>query len=704
MVLKLLSATALSLVLVAALTVMTAGGQEAPAGGDAGGGLPEGWMDQPVGEFLQAFDAWVGGAPTDVEREEVAAHLISFLRTQSFVETAPAAEVLGVLNRTLEHLRAFYTSEVASEVGPLLEARLEAEPQIASSGAFDDVSENVWDCAQCAGVRRSVVAAGAAAWAQANDLTALSPERLAKLVWALEDDLVGRMEYSVRWSGSLTPQISGAHSLGVRIRGGRAKVSLSGEVVFDSDAPGGGASPTLVAGESYPLLVEFQYDAEGAAASDPAPEWIRSLFYGWSQAILVWNPAERGESVVPASALSPPPGFEDGKSGLRAEYFEGAEFAGEAVQTRLDPEVALVLQGEGPGTEHHLARRNLSKVSLVLRGAAPASNHGALQRQVAQAAAARLLSAEYLSGGDISELFWATWSLTEYLSTEAKTALLSAVTENPRSLDSVPADELYHFRKAHDHLPGTEADEVVLAWCARRPDLATEFGPYPTWEGDESYMHRNYGGYWHVARHMTSDSQVASLRSAIDAPSGGCNHRALRILAFALRERGEIDTLAEELDQRLAAEGLSGDRRASWLLARGFAEELRSEGEPSLLAGRDWIDDAFAASESEAVRFSMLRELVVRFAGANWGAQAIALLDGVAGEFAGRAEEIGEWRLKVDEIEDFYVAAKEKQRAESISAHVAELERRLAAAEDRGDHRRVKRYTRLLRAVGPDSP
>ncbi len=468
-------------------------------------------------------------------------------------------------------------------------------------------------------------------------------------------------------------------------RGGTARVWIGGTLVLDSadeaDPTGEGgpdiseesAPVTLTAGTAIPLRVEYVFDADIARAESEDLEWQKELEHGWCHLFLRWRGSTGEAAVVAGDVLSAA-----GESGAVRSCYGNLELEGDAATSRA------------------------SEIGFLLGGGAPESARRPLQRQMAERALARAESAEFLASDDLSDLFWLSREAAEYTTVSEKASILKTLARNPGAMADIPAGEIDHLLNAHRYMLGAETTDVVAQWCTLDPAVGIEFGIYPSWSLEQpSYLHQNFGGYWHMAPKLTGDDELNQIVAATEEPDGSCNLRAARIAAFAHRAGDRLTGWTQYLDGVLAREGLSGNTRVSWLLARAYAEELAERETPIVLAGRTWLEEALENAESEPVKVRVIGEITAREAALGRGDAARALLDehaqSVSAESRGR---FASWRGRVEGIEAYYAAQVKRQEREQREAYVAELEDRLARAERDGDPVRIERYRRRLEGVG----
>jgi len=265
-------------------------------------------------------------------------------------------------------------------------------------------------------------------------------------------------------------------------------------------------------------------------------------------------------------------------------------------------------------------------------------------------------------------------------------------------MSAATAGDLWHLQNAFVHLPGEGSLDAVLSWCRLEPRVRTEIGAFPGWELEfPNYNHANYGGYAHLAPALGSSAALARLRSAAGEADGRLNARVARLSAFSYREAGKLPEWTAFLEEMLSSAGLQGDTRVSWLTARAYAEELR-EPEPLILEGRAWLEEALSVAQSEGLRLEALGELISRVASGGRIAEARSILQSVEEQFesAESRAAIASWRSQMGALEVHYRDLAGAQGAKAKEAYIAELQARLARANERGDAENIALYQHLL--------
>jgi len=176
-----------------------------------------------------------------------------------------------------------------------------------------------------------------------------------------------------------------------------------------------------------------------------------------------------------------------------------------------------------------------------------------------------------------------------------------------------------------------------------------------------------------------------------------------QVLAWAYRQYETPQMWAQFialLDGKVADESITGDKKADWLLARADAEVSRPH--MSVLRAKQWLDRALTVSASEAMKLQCVERLAIGYAKAFQEGKAGSLVASVANQFQSEESQVKLAALgqRVDQVAAEVRAARAKAREEAEErakqAHIDELKRRLAVAQQAGDQTAIQRYERLL--------
>jgi len=168
----------------------------------------------------------------------------------------------------------------------------------------------------------------AAVCAAAGGICTAEQEKVAPLPGP--KDAVGSDNFSVRWTGHVTPEFSEEYTFRT-ISDDGVRLWVDGVSVIDNwtDHPltEDAGTAALTAGAKHELKMEYYESGFGATAR------------------LLWESPSRPREVIPSSRLSPGEGLAG--EGLRGEYFNGTSFE-ELKHVRLDSEVNFDWQNGSP--------------------------------------------------------------------------------------------------------------------------------------------------------------------------------------------------------------------------------------------------------------------------------------------------------------------------------------------------------------------
>jgi hypothetical protein len=172
-----------------------------------------------------------------------------------------------------------------------------------------------------------------------------------------------------------------------------------------------------------------------------------------------------------------------------------------------------------------------------------------------------------------------------------------------------------------------------------------------------------------------------------------------KILSHAYRLARDSEGWQALLDQKISQSD-AADVKATWLLARAYAESVETRVRSPLL-GKQWLSQALATAQSGGVKLLAVQELVRGYMLIHNYTAASSLLDSVAGQFQGDdAAQIEELREQVTNAKDSYAAFiaehRRLERKKADDAYRRELKRRLAKARNSGDQKTVARLEQLL--------
>ncbi len=187
------------------------------------------------------------------------------------------------------------------------------------------------------------------------------------------------------------------------------------------------------------------------------------------------------------------------------------------------------------------------------------------------------------------------------------------------------------------------------------------------------------------------------LRQRLIDPSGAVQGSAAVLLTWYYREHAGMEQWMRLLEEHLADAQITGDRKAGWLLARGYAQAA-ADAEFDLLSGEQWIKQALAEAQSEPVRLECVETLFRGYLYVGSFDRAISLLDSVEDQFTLPASRqlLAGWRQLIPQAEEDLRQLRLAAEEAAHQAHLKILRERLDTAQKRHDAERTARYQQLL--------
>jgi len=138
-----------------------------------------------------------------------------------------------------------------------------------------------------------------------------------------------------------------------------------------------------------------------------------------------------------------------------------------------------------------------------------------------------------------------------------------------------------------------------------------------------------------------------------------------KILAWSYEDAGEIEQWQAVIDARLADAGTTGDRKALWLLAKGYARGLAVQP-TSFRRGKSCLDEAIAAAQSEGVRLQAVKQRAEYCVSIGRPDLGIQMVDSMRDQFSDEmADELDALCDGLRQVEASLASAAERRRAES---------------------------------------
>ena len=192
-------------------------------------------------------------------------------------------------------------------------------------------------------------------------------------------------------------------------------------------------------------------------------------------------------------------------------------------------------------------------------------------------------------------------------------------------------------------------------------------------------------------------------------PDGSCCLPVAYVVAFSHFSLGKIQQWIERLDAMLEGPQVTGDVRASWLIARAQAEEIR-RGRPGrhqqtldrLLAGLGYLEEASLVAQSPEAKLRVYGELIARHGAEERVDYALQIIQQArtAVTEPGAADTLGAWQQQLEALTD-QIAQRRKQREEfAQQAYLQRLRARYQKAEAAENEASASRYRALLIQAG----
>lgn len=432
-----------------------------------------------------------------------------------------------------------------------------------------------------------------------------------------------------------------------------------------------GGAARLEAGEPVPIEVTYRYVFSGK----------ESFLLKAPSVTLAWEGPGVSRSIVPSSALRVPDGT---TNGLLAGYRRIDGEAEDAIGTIIEPTVDRLW----------LQKENLYCVNLTT------------QKKLIDRLWSKLTDESYLTaceaapaGEGRTHLLVQKPNLASYLTSAQRSDFLTLLTERAGLLDALTFDDASGLYMRFRHGAETPAIEFLGAWMQQHPDLEPKIA--------EDYYGANRTRIRDlVIQIVFQDGQAFdALVDYVETPEGECSLPAAYTIAAGQIPRFGIEGWIEHLDEKLADEALTGDKRVNWLLARAHAEEIRwgptqrhFYQPDNTFRGRGWIDEARLVAESDHAVFRANLESVARLVGNSQLVEANARLAEL-GELLSdeslkqRSNEIAE---SIQEIVARRRDQVEQHRAEARQSYIREVNRRLESAQARGDSALVEALQQAL--------
>jgi hypothetical protein len=648
-------------------------------------GLPENWSQLPPGEFAAAAEAWLAGKPSNSDEiETVRSHASTVLLGMIDANSADYDAMVRLQKAAGSTFSAGSKAAVArylNDVGDVSglayqQLRAKTAAMFLAGSSFGDRAAQV------------------AAWvdqATQEEFDAIWIEEWVWIYMSLSFPHVSDGNISVRWAGQLSPPETGDYKFSISPIDVNAtfgsfeiaqdmQVSVNGQPVVVANAENWQSESQvvrLVAGQVVPFEVEVKF-----LCYRPPIDVLHAMVY--------WEGPGMSRRLIPSDRLTV---AESGAAGLQAEY---SVRIGGAPQTfsRVDPQIDF----------------------CWTTGRRITSPHRDQMVTLTDAMWPRCLSEEYLALCTPTEgqpakrhiLLTEPRMMAECLTTAQRASFCQLVASRPELLSSISFGKMHEFYKAFRMGAPDEALDVLGAWGLVHKDLASQLPPTMT---NRAYFETNRL----AARDLTIALAAQLPRHAellqeeyLESESGECVLPIAYLAGYCHLANDRMAEWIAFLDEKLDQETLAGDRRVNWLIARAFAEEIRSGivgpydvSSERLLAGRGWLDEASLVAESEPVRLRILQEKLARSLAELQPELVAAIVSEAEIQCTGGVSlaSIASWKQATDGLAQAVETERARQERDATSNYQAELQRRLETSQQAGDQQEASRIEQLLQSA-----
>lgn len=529
-----------------------------------------------------------------------------------------------------------------------------------------------------------------AAWLVSHDVNSISdPDALGQLAVTLNWAGEHAREFSACWTGSIKAPYDGAYtfSIGPIWIGGHdnihiqqsMSVSIGGQQVLNASGDNSvlDSQPiTLKAGQKTPLRMELSYRGVETTIVWRFP----------AVAKLSWQGPGIARQMVPSSALW----SSDGTSpGVTAEYHL-TDYNQQQTVTQTESTIDHVW---------------ISVVPIV-------PVYPELCQQIAARIAALALDTNYLAkleaNPNLAHFLLRSEAtslrLLVMLNSNQQTAFAEELLARPVLLQSASRDAIFLlYETGRIGSPDTML-HVFGKWSQSHPEAESPFCTDLFQSIGMDYYYAAYSVTWQYPPHADFLE-----RSYLTLPDGGCCLPAAYILGTSYTMRGRAEDWIKTLDDQLKNDKRTGDQRASWLMARAWAEQLRHAGATGryrpvhfFLAGQAWLEEACLTAQSEPARLRAYKELAVRLAGEEQFDAAKAQLDKAGNRCSSpdSAAKLAAWRHEIDGVSKTFTLLHNDMAEVGKKAYWNEIRTRRQQAASAGDQAAVSQYEEAMNAAG----
>jgi hypothetical protein len=241
--------------------------------------------------------------------------------------------------------------------------------------------------------------------------------------------------------------------------------------------------------------------------------------------------------------------------------------------------------------------------------------------------------------------------------------------------------------------------DVLGSWMQQNSDLKATFA--------FRFGQANYDTFHQLADMLTRQyephSKLFQDRSLV-AEDGAVHSPSAQTMAFIRIAQDDWSGWVSLLDSRAKDESLSGDARATWLIARAVAEEVRFSSEspyarPNVrpLDGARFLREGIATASSRLLKERAYHELIARYASERDFTEAEKLMREAA--TIATDSTVSHWQEEIDRLRQALKLDLELQVLQREASRRGIYQKYLDKARESSDQRAIQLYERLIREL-----
>ena len=466
-------------------------------------------------------------------------------------------------------------------------------------------------------------------------------------------DQVNKGDMSIRWTGFINPPSSGNYIFEQLLtckNSGDFTLTINGQVILDKSRL-----------DTVTNLCRSQ--AVALTAGTPVAivlEYSRAASAGFPMAVLMWESESLEQQIVPNGAFT----MEDGKAGLLGQYYSDANWTNQIAE-RIDPAIDFIWDREAISQNYTEKRRNIIQLNL-----------------------SRITNEGFLSTLSDEDLYWLAESGSETLlgcmTASQRLSFIHSLAGQKQLLEKI---ELSHFVNQLEMvfmLPGKSPVEYWKSWSSVHEQPRTVAGLYIGGAGD--YVTANLTLFKRAGEFFREDyfsESLSDIQSDISFKDESCNLLLAEALVYACNRHKRCPLFYQVIDNALANKDLTGDPKATWLIAKAFAKENLGQYISRPGYGMEELKEGLLVAKSPEMRLWVVQEMVARLVTIGKQDEAQTLVSSLSGQFANSDGQkiLTETLTKGTEIAQKLEEASQMYQAQVGAAYVKELKRREAKAK-----------------------